>query len=127
MDFTIGTRQTKIPPGDYSARVVEVKEGTFIGKRKSLQFAFEIADGDYQGTQLRGWVNAHYESFSEHTKLFRWYSNVCKDDMDVGEKKTTKVFFDKILKIKVETKISKKTQNEFSNVTDILGVIYDLE
>ena len=126
MDFTIGTRQTKIPPGEYSAKAMEIKEGTFIGKRKSLQFTFEIAAGEYRGTQLRGWVNAHYDSFSEHTKLFRWYGVACKDDMDIGEKKTTDVFFDKILKIKVETKSSKKTKNEFSNVTDILGVVYDL-
>ncbi len=126
MDFTIGTRQTKIPPGEYSAKVIEIKTDTFIGKRKSLQFTFEIMEGEFRGTQLRGWLNAHYESFSEHTKLYRWYSVVYKDDMDTGEKKTTDVFFDKILKIKVETKASKKTKNEFSNVTDILGVIHDL-
>ena len=64
----IGKRQTAIPEGEYPVKVTSIKEGTFVGKRKTLEFQFEVVGGEFAGSFIRGFVNAHYETFSSFTK-----------------------------------------------------------
>ena len=123
----IGQRQQLIPDGEYRVKLSEVKEGSYIGKRKTLEFHFLIADGEHHGVLVRGFVNAHYETFSEHTKLYRWIKAVSNECLDPGEELDLDVLYEKILRVQISTKESKKTKNKFSNVTDILGVYLDLD
>ncbi|HRK01685.1 MAG TPA: hypothetical protein PLH57_03410 [Oligoflexia bacterium] len=124
--ISLGPRQTVVPAGEYLAKLVEIKEGTFVGQRKTFEFLFEIASGEHSGIIVRGFVNANYETFSEYTKLRQWATMVARFDTDMGAKLDLDIFFGKILKVKVETKVSKKTKNLFSNVTAILGLEYEL-
>ena len=120
-----GMRDQHIPPGEYRARVSEIREASFIAKRKTFEFIFEIADGEHRGTSLRGFVNAEYESYSQHTKMYRWIMVNNKGDFGPGDVLDLDIFKGKILRVQVEDKISRKTKIVFSNVTDILGVYLD--
>ena len=126
LKIRLGDRHQFIPPGEYRAKITDIREGTFVGKRKSLEFMFELLDGEHVGKTARGYVNAHYDSFSEYTKLRQWITAVGKIDTDPGTEIGLDLFFDKVLRVQVETKISKKTGNTFSNVTGILGVVCEL-
>lgn len=124
MDLVIkvGERLPTIPPGQYLAKVTEIVPTMFLNKRKTLEFRFEIVDGPYRGVRIRGFVNAHYESFTNFSKLGQWILKVLKEELPAGEELNLNIFFDKILVVQVETKISRKTKHSFSNVVDILEV-----
>lgn len=124
MKFKIGERQAAIPSGEYHAVLWELKE-TQLFKKRHLVFTFEIRGGLHHGMHLRGFINADYDSFSPFTKLWKWAAAVAEGDMDPGDELDTEIFWHKILKVRVETKISKKTGNPFSNVTEIEGVVIE--
>jgi hypothetical protein len=123
----LGGRLALIPPSEYRARVAEITEGSYMGKRKTFQFHFEIAEGPHQGVKLFGFVNAHYKTFTAHSKLHKWMAAISNGDMDSGAEVDLDIFYGKILIVKVETKESKKTKNHFSNITEILGVYFETE
>jgi hypothetical protein len=122
----VGSRQQRVPPGEYLAEVVEVKEGSFIGKRRTLQFQFKISDGPSRGILINGFVNAHYESFTEYSKLYQWYQRATGHSLNPDEEINLENFYHKLLKVRVEDKTSKKTGNKFSNVSDILALAGEL-
>lgn len=126
LKIKFGSRQQVVPSGEYRVIVRDIRKDKFIGKRDSLEFIFEIADGSHAGSQIRGFANAHYETFSEYTKIWRWLAAINAADDDPALEIDLDVFYDKVLNVKIETKISRKTGNQFSNVTDILGVACDL-
>lgn len=126
LKIKLGHRQSLIPPGRYRAKVTKICESKFAGTRRTFHFNFQVADGEFQGAEIKGFVNANYESFSEHTKLKKWLDKVAKTDSEVGEILDLDIFFDKILVVLVETKSSKRTKNQFSNVVDILEVYHEL-
>jgi hypothetical protein len=121
----MGDRSQHIPAGEYLAKVTIIKEGQFA-KRRTLEFYFEIADGPHRETMIRGFVNAHYESFSSHTKLRQWILAITKDAYESQDEVDLDIFLNKVLRVTVESKISKKTKNQFSNITNILGMVEDL-
>ena len=121
-----GLNQQFVPPGEYLAKVTEIREGTYINKRKIYEFIFEIADGPSRGTIVRGFVNGHYEAFSEYTKLRQWLNTISGNCVEAGEEIDLDIFFNKILRVTLEPKQSRKTKNAFSNVTNILGVYQQL-
>lgn len=121
--FTVGERQPVIPSGEYQVRVEEIKETAFMNKRKTYTFVFRIVHGDFHDVLVRGFVNAAYQSFSEHTKMYKWASVVHKDDMEPGAELDLSAFYDKVFLVRIEPKKSKKTKNEFGNVTEIIKVI----
>jgi hypothetical protein len=121
-----GVRHAHIPPGNYKVRVTEIRESTFINKRKTFEFHFEVAEGEFKGTNMRGFVNGNYESFSPYTKLHRWMLPFTKGDLESGDELDLDIFMNKILIASVADKISRKTGNIFSNVTEILGVHCEL-
>lgn len=122
----IGARESAIPPGDYKAKVAEISTGSFINKRRTFVFRFEIVEGEHQGASLRAFVNAQYEAFSAFSKLFKWYSVVMGEELEPGGEMDLDNFTNKVLVVRVETKESRKTKNLFSNVTEIKSVFCDL-
>lgn len=126
LKFKVGNKRSWVPPGAYRVKVNNIEKKTPFGDRPVLEFLFEIVSGDHKGVELRGFCNANYETFSENTKLYQWHAAVTGDELEPGDELEINVFFDKILEVEVEEKISKKTKNKFSNVTKILGVIGEL-
>lgn len=127
MKIKCGQRHQAVPPGEYRVKVTDIREGTFVGKRRSIEFIFEISDGEHFGKSIRGYANAHYDTFSEYTKLRQWIQAVTRIDSEPGCEIDLDVFYGKILRAQIESKKSRKTGNTFSNVTNILGVVCDLE
>lgn len=124
--FKVGARQQVVPPGEYIARIIDIKEEKNY-KRRVFHFYFEIAEGPHRGVCLRGFVNGQYETFSEYSKLYQWYQAVSGDALEVGAEVTLDAFYEKILKVEVApAKLSGKTSNPFSNVSRILGVYMEL-
>ena len=123
----VGAAQKVVPDGEYKCLVREIKEGSFVGKRKTYEFIFEIADGEHKGVQIRGFVNGNYESFSSNTKLYRWYCfAIGESELPVGDELSLDEFLDKLFVVRIVTKISKKTKNTFSNVEEVISKYMDL-
>lgn len=121
MKLRVGERQSSVPEGEYQAIVKDIRTSKNFN-RDVFEFLFEIVDGPHKGVQARGFCNADYEAFTSHTKLYHWYEMVTKDALTTGDELDTDDFYNKVLIVRVETKVSKKTKNEFSNVTEIVGV-----
>lgn len=126
MRFLIGERFTAVPEGEYEVVLKDIKDHKTY-KRPSLMFVFEIVKGEHAGTKANAFLNINYKTFSPFTKLYKWHTTVLGHELGPDEEINTDVFLNKVLRVKVEAKIAKKTKNTFSNVTDILGVIRDLE
>ncbi len=122
----IGDSLRHIPDGEYKAIVRDIHADSFIKQRKSFVIKFEVAEGEHKGVALNSYLNGQYETFSARTKLFQWYSTVAGYEPDTGDEINLEMFQDKLLKVKVETKISKKTGQKFSNVTNVLEVVCEL-
>ncbi|MEZ4873077.1 MAG: hypothetical protein R2827_12730 [Bdellovibrionales bacterium] len=60
-NLTVGKRMADMPDGRYKARITEINERQFFKGKRSLEFCFEIVEGEYHGVTLRGFMNAHYE------------------------------------------------------------------
>ena len=118
----VGARQQQVPAGEYLVKVENIKRGFFREKRPIFQFDFIVASGPHSGTTLRGFVNAHYESFSAYTKLYQWYSVVSGEEPELSSTMDLTIFYNKVLKVRVEEKQSHKTKNAFANVSTILSV-----
>ena len=71
---------------------------------------------------VNAYINAHHDSFSEHSKLNQWATVVLGERLEEGVDISTDIFKDKILKVEIEAKPSKKTNIPFNRVTSILGV-----
>jgi len=125
MKFKVGKRNNCIPDGEYDAIVNEIRRIQTY-RRPALEFHFEIADGEHRGTELKGFCNADYESFTNRTKLYQWYEKVTGDSLEADSMLDTDQFKEKVLQVRVESKTSKKTGNKFSNVVEILGVKCEL-
>lgn len=125
MEFKVGDRCHAVPDGEYEAILIEVQENQRFNK-KQLDFRFELKNKDVVGNIVRGFVNISYDSFSAHTKLYKWHQAVTGEDLEPGCSLNIDVFMDKVLLVKVETNTSRKTKNKFSNVTEIKRVIYEL-
>lgn len=127
LKIKVGSPRSWIPPGKCHVTVKNIEKTRPFKDKWAFQFTFEVSDGEYHGVQLRGFCNANYETYSQNTKLFQWLSVVTGDDfLEPGDELDLNVFFDKLLEVKVEEKISKKTKNKFSNVTEIIGVVCEL-
>ena len=120
--ITIGERHIAVPDGDYDVVVDEIRKGKFSGKRDTLEFIFRVVKGDYKDALVRGFVNAHYANFSEHTKLFNWIKAISDDPLERGDQVDLEIFFNKVLKVRVKATESRLTKNPFGNVKEILGV-----
>ena len=106
-DLTVGKRTVEIPEGRYRARITEIQDHQyFSNKKRSFEFYFEIAEGEHQGVVLRGFMNAHYETFTPFTKLYKWYVIASGYEPDEGETLDLNVFF--------ETKVDKGTEPFYS-------------
>jgi len=127
MKIKIGKPNTIIPPGnEYRAYITEIKESNTY-KRKALEFTFEIdTPEEFAGTELRGFCNADYEVFTNRTKLVKWLEVAIGKEFEAGDEIDLDEFKEKLLRISVETKTSKRTKMEFSNVTDILELELEL-
>ncbi len=125
MKLVAGGKNRHIPPGQYKARVIRIESGSFFGRRKAIHMTFEILEGPSKGTEINAFFNAHYEHFSPYTKFYRWYSIVTRESPEAGEEMDTDLFMGKVILVNVEDKVSTKTKNLFSNVTDIIEVIHD--
>jgi len=127
LNLKVGKRTIDVPPGEYRARVVEIQLQEYFGsKKKTLEFLFEIVEGPSSEAVLRGFANAHYDTFTPFTKLFRWYSIASGDEPEEGEKFDLNAFFEKIFLVEVDRKKSKKTENHFSNVKEILSLVCEM-
>ncbi|MBK8202625.1 MAG: hypothetical protein IPK68_10030 [Bdellovibrionales bacterium] len=123
----VGAAHKVVPDGEYKCIVREIKAGTFVGKRKTFEFHFEIAEGEHKGVQVRGFVNGNYESFSSNTKLYRWHCIANgESELPVGDEINLDDFLDKVFVARIVTKESKKTKNLFSNVEEVIRKHLDL-
>jgi hypothetical protein len=125
MKLKIGKKNDCIPEGEYLAIVTGIRK-TQTFKRPVLEFNFEIADGEYKGNAVKGFCNADYESFTSRTKVYGWYERAAGNSPENLDEIETDDFKEKVLRVKVASKTSKKTGIIFSNVIDILGVKCDL-
>jgi hypothetical protein len=121
----VGLRAQVVPPGAHRARVTQIKEGEFF-KRRTIEFVFELVDGEHKGVQVRGFLNGDYDAFSAHTKLYKWFTAATKDELEPGAELDLDAFYNKVFEVQIETKTSRKTKNQFSNVTEILRTVWDL-
>lgn len=127
INLKVGKRTIDVPDGEYRARVVEIQvQEYFAGKKKTLEFLFEIVEGPHSDAVLRGFANAHYESFTPFTKLYRWHAIAAGDEPEEGDNLDLAVFADKVFLVEVVRKKSRKTDNCFSNVREILGLVCEL-
>ena len=124
--FKIGSCLAHVPPGQYKVKVVDIHQTKYMNKRPTLEFEFEIVDCEYRGTKIRGFVNADYETFSAYTKLYKWYFIATGDELGYGDEGDFSEFEDKIFLAEVETKESRKTKNQFSNVTDLISLLGEI-
>ena len=123
----VGTNHHVVPDSEYKCFVKEINEGSYRGKRPLYEFIFEIAEGEHKGVQLRGFVNAHYESFSSNTKLYQWYCTATgEEELETNDTLNLDDFKDRLLLVKTSTKKSKMTKNKFSNVEVIVKYLQDL-
>lgn len=125
MKFKIGRKTILLSEGTYSAVITSIKKITNF-KRPALEFIFEIVEGEYKGVELRGFCNADYEVFSSNTKLYKWYEKATGQSLEPSDDLDADDFLNRVLKVKIENKKSKKTGNDFSNVTEILGVVREI-
>lgn len=125
LTFKVGKKRSWVPPGIYQAKITKIEQVNNFNK-PVLNFIFEIVAGDCREVELRGFVNANYETFSENTKLYQWYLAASGEALLPEETIHMDDFYNKVLEVKVEDKISKKTKNQFSNVTEILRVVHEL-
>jgi hypothetical protein len=121
-----GDRQQWVPAGEYKVRVASIDRHSFNGKRAVFHFNFVIVDGPHKDVKMRGFVNANYEAFTAYSKLFQWCTAVMGEEPEPGDGLSLSIFYDKVLRVRVEEKTSRMTKNKFSNVTEILGVDYEL-
>jgi 3'-phosphoadenosine 5'-phosphosulfate sulfotransferase (PAPS reductase)/FAD synthetase len=125
MKLKVGKKNDCIPEGEYLALVTGIRK-TQTFKRPALEFNFEIADGEHKGNEVKGFCNADYECFTSRTKFYEWYERATGDSPANLEEMDTEDFQEKVLRVKVASKPSKKTGIMFSNVIDILGVKCDI-
>lgn len=125
LKFKVGNKRAWIPAEIYNAEVVSIEQKMLFKDKPILEFIFEIASGEHEKTELRGFCNANYQTFSENTKLYQWCAAATGNTFEPGEELDLGVFYNKVLIVKVEEKISRKTKNKFSNVTEILGIFYE--
>ncbi|OFZ54744.1 MAG: hypothetical protein A2428_00975 [Bdellovibrionales bacterium RIFOXYC1_FULL_54_43] len=125
MKFKVGQRQVLIPPGDYRARLIEVKASKFVAGRLGLHLTFEVTDGQLQGEKASAFLNAHYETFSSHSKLYQWFEAAMGHPPDSGEIDLD-LLMTRVLVVQIDTKESRKTKNLFSNVVAIKGTYCEL-
>ena len=123
----MGERQQQVPEGEYQATIIEIKETSYLGKRRTLNLVFEIKEGKFFGNRLNGFANANYKSFSEHSKIWKWYSTTTGKTPDTGDDFDLEEMKNYVVQIQVKNKESRKTKNAFSNVTDIIKPIMELE
>ena len=123
----MGERQQQVPEGEYQATIIEIKETSYLGKRRTLNLVFEIKEGKFFGNRLNGFVNAHYDNFSEHSKLWKWYSIITNITPDPGDDFNLEEMKNFVVLIRVKNKESRKTKNVFSNVDEIIKPIIGLE
>ena len=121
----IGERQKTVPEGHYKAVVLKIEERTRFNK-KQLDFTFELKDQNEHGVILKAFLNANYESFTSHTKIYRWLAVANKNDLEEGAVFSEKIFYNKVFLVEVKEKISRKTKNLFCNVTEIVKVLHEI-
>lgn len=124
LKFKLGRKSQAIPDGEYLAKVLEIKR-TQVFQKPVLELDFEVADGEHRGSALKAFINFPYETFSAQTKLYRWAS-VVLNGASPGDEIDASIFLDKLLRVRVEMKESRRTKNRFSNVTEILAMVGDL-
>lgn len=125
MKFRVGKAGKVIPSGKTIARVLDIKTEVKY-KRKTLIFTFEVLNPkEFHGVELLGWVPAHYESFSSHTKLYKWHTAATGDELNADDEINLEVFMNKALIVEVVDRTSKKTKNKFSNVSEIVEVHHE--
>ena len=120
--FQVGDRRSALPEGEYDVVLLKIEKASYGGKRARLDFVFEVRSGEFRGSIVKAFVNSQYEKFSSFTKLYQWWCIAAGREPEEGEDISTQVFFDKVLRVKIETKVSRKTAIAFSNVTQILSV-----
>lgn len=125
MKFKISNPTHLVPEGNYDAKVIKV-DSARIYQKNTLILWFEILNGDYNGSIIKGFLNAQYEVITRNTKLFQWYEKVIGHELDENEEIDTDNFFNRALKVSVKNKVSRKTKNEFSNVSEILHLISEI-
>lgn len=125
MKVLVGQRKRLVPPGEYQARIVDIRKKEVVNKKCVFEFVFEISDGVQQGAKLSGFVPAGYEAFTEYTKLYQWYLAATGDALEEGAALDLDDFKGRVLKVRCETKVSRRTKNEFSNVVEILGLVME--
>ncbi len=125
LKFKVGECRSVVPPGEYKVRIISiVKKPNF--NREILVFLFEIVEGSHKGTQLNGFCNADYKSFSSNTKFYQWYCVAIGEEPEPGDDIELDAFFNKVYLARVEIKSSRKTKNPFSNITELLEYIDDI-
>lgn len=119
----IGTKLTNIPNGEYEAILEKIEEEKKFNRR-TLIFTFKIVSGDYSQYLARAFVNFNYETFTEHSKLYKMYFATLGREVDFDETEINLAdFYERVLLVKIENKASKKTGNKFGNVTEIIKTV----
>ncbi|MBY0315650.1 MAG: hypothetical protein K2Q26_09030 [Bdellovibrionales bacterium] len=120
----IGGGVAHVPPGDYKARITQIRKTSFKGKRDTYCFVFEVVDGQHKGVVINGYANAQYKKFSKHTKLYRWITAVEGQEPELEEGYDLEVMKDAILLVRV--KDTQTTQKQVvSNVEEIISKLDD--
>lgn len=122
MKLKVGNSIDTVPDGTYELIIRKIEQST-VYKRPCLVFMFEVATGKFKGSELKGFCNVDYETFSNRTKIYQWYFIVTGDELEHGDSLDTEDFIAKVIEAKVVTKTSRRTKMEFSNVTEILKVV----
>lgn len=125
MKFKVGQVMHQVPDGIYRIIVRQIINSATY-KRPCFVFNCEIAEGEHKGTVARAFCNADYDVFSNHTKLYQWYSIVAGENLETGDEIDLSAFYDKVLEVRIETKTSRKTNNNFSNVVEIIKVVMEV-
>lgn len=122
--LTGGKKYENIPEGIYKAVIVDIKESSFKGVRKTLTFVFRILSEDYFGIELNGYTNINYKTISNECKLGKWWKVLTGEELleeapfDVGD------FIGKVFLVDVK---DTKTNfgNKFSNVSNLIELVFD--
>ena len=123
LTFKAGDDRKLLPEGEYNIVLERIEPTSFMGKREVLDFTFYVVEGPHKGIRVKAFLNSHYEKFSSFTKYHQWWCIASGRLPEEGEGLSAEAFFDSVFKAQIETKTSRKTKLQFSNVTDLLAKI----
>jgi hypothetical protein len=115
-----------VPEGQYKAVIRAIESSSYLGKRDTYHFEFEIAEGQYRGAVIKGFVNANYETFSSRSKAFEWYCAATGVEPGPGESVELEEMINNVVEVGVKNKKSRKTKCEFSNVETIIKKVAEI-